>query len=876
MSTADIRSTWARFWSVDLHVHTPASSDARADDFGSPDDIVSRAIDAGLDAIAITDHNTAAWCGPIAEAAKSTPLVVLPGVELSTNEGHLLGIWEAGTATSVIEDVIIGLGIERSRLGSLDVVTRSGMVDCADAITGSGGVAIAAHIDKERGILANPVQTHVNQLLADPRLAAFEYVMSETPAKVAAKLGGARGPALVQASDAYDATASRHTSLAIGIRRTWIKAAAPDLRGLRYALEDPELRVRLTDPSAIAPHPTIDAVAISGGFLGGTTLEFGPDLNCLLGGTGAGKSLLLEAVRFALDQQADRAAFSVIRGEVDRRLESALGIGTEVAVYFSTSSGSYRVTRTYGSAGAVPVVEQEASGDWVRVDRTPAALLGIAAYSQGEILEHARQPVGRVGLVDAHINMSAIDTRIASAEARLRVNGKSLIAARDLVLTLTADAAEAPRLRDRERELSTLFDDDVVKAQALWAGEQAALTGLTEALDRVTFTAPKVPAAPDPKVRPEHDEQFRSVQRARDEFAATVELAERQIVDGLDRYRTVVRAAKEGIGAEFDAFKAKLDEVLEKSGSTSLRRLRRELEDVQSRLSRADEMAVRLRDEASPELERLQRQREDLLAELKRARDDRRTMRREIVAALNKKTTGSVRIDIPPKGDVTRYREALEKLKVGSHMRDQVVRLIADHVRPFNLVRAIWSGDATAAGKLPDGVTLVDIARLQTNVADNGLWSDLLDIQLIDTPDVLNVKFRKPGERGYTDIEELSHGQKCTAVLVILLAAGDDPVLIDQPEDALHAPWIEEYLVDRLRQFRGSRQYIFATRSPGLVVSADAEQLITMRATSGRGEVEASGSLERFDLNRLALQHLEGGRTPFHRRTRKLRSSLSE
>ena len=35
---------------------------------------------------------------------------------------------------------------------------------------------------------------------------------------------------------------------------------------------------------------------------------------------------------------------------------------------------------------------------------------------------------------------------------------------------------------------------------------------------------------------------------------------------------------------------------------------------------------------------------------------------------------------------------------------------------------------------------------------------------------------------------------------------------------------IEEYLVDRLRKLRGTRQYMFATRSPGLVVSADSEQ----------------------------------------------------
>jgi hypothetical protein len=68
-------------------------------------------------------------------------------------------------------------------------------------------------------------------------------------------------------------------------------------------------------------------------------------------------------------------------------------------------------------------------------------------------------------------------------------------------------------------------------------------------------------------------------------------------------------------------------------------------------------------------------------------------------------------------------------------------------------------------------------------------------------------------------------------------SAAEMPVIVDQPEDALHAPWIEEYLVDRLRALRGSRQYVFAMRSPGIVVSGDAEQIITLRATAGQGEL---------------------------------------
>ena len=869
-------SNWARFWAVDLHVHTPASGDAKDKDFGTAVNVVRKALDAGLNAIAVTDHNTVAWCAPMAEAARVTDLVVLPGFELSTPQGHLLGIWEQGTAPSIIEDVLIRVGIERTRLGDLDVVAAKTITECAAEIQAKGGVAIAAHIDKERGILTQPVQVHVNQLLADPSISAFEFVLEETPARVAAKLGGTRHPALLQGSDAYDAALSRHSMTGIGIRRTWIKAARPDLCGLRYALEDPDLRVRLSDPEAAAPHPTIDSVSISGGFLSGASLGLSPDLNCLLGGTGAGKSLVLEALRFVLDQQVDKVLFSTIRDEVDRRLESALGEGTDVAAEISTPSDRYRVKRTYRAAGSQPVVEQDVDGEWVQVDQATSSLMTIAAFSQGEILEYARQPVGRVGLVDAKLDLATTDNHIASTESELRTNGTSLIAARSRVQTLTEQAGEVKRLKERERELSELFDGDLVNAQGRWTAEQGAMSTLIESVEAIRFDTPGQQKPAMAKMTPEHDALFARIQAAQDDFKAAIDGAEMQVTASLANLRTVVKQVKSELDAEFQDFKKQLDEALEKSGETSLAKLRRELETVQVNVCKAESAAQALKNEARPEYDRLSEEREALLSELKKARDDRRVLRRTRVGELNRKMSGFVKLDIPTKGDTTGFRQALDVLKVGSRLREQVLDAIADNMWPYNLVRALWSGDIPDPGTLPDGVTAADISRLHANVADRDLWQLLLDAQFIETPDVLNVKFRKPEGQEYARIEDLSHGQKCTAILVILLADGESPVLIDQPEDALHAPWIEEYLVDRLRELRGTRQYMFATRSPGLVVSADSEQLITMRATAGKGEVEASGSLERHDLNKLALHHLEGGRTPFARRTRKLETSLTD
>jgi hypothetical protein len=173
------------------------------------------------------------------------------------------------------------------------------------------------------------------------------------------------------------------------------------------------------------------------------------------------------------------------------------------------------------------------------------------------------------------------------------------------------------------------------------------------------------------------------------------------------------------------------------------------------------------------------------------------------------------------------------------------------------------------------GVDSRYIEKLFDHVVERGLEADLLYLQRLDLADILSIKFRKPDTGEYEAIERLAHGQKCTAILVVALADGKEPLIIDQPEDALHAPWIEEHLVPRLRELRGGRQYIFATRSPSLVVSADAEMIITLTSDVSHGRFEAAGSLERYDLNTLALYHLEGGPVAFKRRSRKLSASVT-
>jgi predicted metal-dependent phosphoesterase TrpH len=77
---------------VDLHAHTTAS-----DGTLTPDRLVERALDASLDALAVTDHDSVEAVDATLEAASAVPLEIVPGVELSAvyrgHDVHILGFF---------------------------------------------------------------------------------------------------------------------------------------------------------------------------------------------------------------------------------------------------------------------------------------------------------------------------------------------------------------------------------------------------------------------------------------------------------------------------------------------------------------------------------------------------------------------------------------------------------------------------------------------------------------------------------------------------------------------------------------------------------------------------------------------------------------
>ncbi|GAA7007561.1 hypothetical protein AOH414_10500 [Helicobacter pylori] len=116
-------------------------------------------------------------------------------------------------------------------------------------------------------------------------------------------------------------------------------------------------------------------------------------------------------------------------------------------------------------------------------------------------------------------------------------------------------------------------------------------------------------------------------------------------------------------------------------------------------------------------------------------------------------------------------------------------------------------------------------------------------------------------------LNETSFGQKCTAVLVVLLSLGNNPIIIDEPEAHLDSTLIANYLVTLIKKQKQKRQIIFATHNANFVLNADAEQIIQLKNENNK--IVAQSFMIESDKHKEDLLKLEGGEKAFKDRERK-------
>jgi len=203
-------------------------------------------------------------------------------------------------------------------------------------------------------------------------------------------------------------------------------------------------------------------------------------------------------------------------------------------------------------------------------------------------------------------------------------------------------------------------------------------------------------------------------------------------------------------------------------------------------------------------------------------------------SGLNERLAPRVRVVINPLADHGPLQTAIEAAVRSQSVSKTNVQQLASQ-EPAVLVSAARSGASDVEQLGVTASTAAKIADLTPAV--------LRTIEEADTPDGidLQINIAPTGEEGWTSIHNLSPGQRSTALLALALTAGEEPLLIDQPEDDLDNRYVFAEVVQVLARVCQHRQVIVATHNSNIPVLGDAEMVVALDAGASKGRVLAAG-----------------------------------
>ena len=922
----------SRWWKFDFHSHTPASADyGKGPDQASirqitPEDWLLGYMRAGVDCVAVTDHNSGEWIDRVKMALRALnqrqhngfrPLYLFPGVEVTANGSiHVLAVFDTDKGSSEVDRLLGDVGYKGDS-GASDVAAHEAPIGVVEAICNQGGIPILAHVDGPSGAWSLPGNT-LGPLLECDGLSAVEVVdySSERPDLYRQRRFAW---AEVLGSDSHHPTGGAGDRFP-GSHFTWVKMAEPTLEGLRLALLDGRgFSIRRSDdsesfdPFALPVH-CIEGIEVRDArYMGrgqSARLAFSPWLNALVGGRGTGKSTVLHALRLAarreqalldLDESSTpRSTFERFHQVPENRMKTG-GLKDVTTIQWTVMRDGVRHRVHWRQDGTGPGVEEEVGGtEWVSSSVTPEHL-PIRIFGQGEIAELAGEnqrallrvidEAAAVGgsneaLKEARNAFFAARARIREMEGKLARRSDIVVKREDVERKLKRfeDAGHTSILtafrhrRRQHREVDRHFD--VAEAAAARIDEVAEAL-LPEDLPEGLFDQTS-------------QEDLQAVSTIAT-LADGIRDASQALRDAARRLRGTVAKQRENLAAstwqsEVDSAEQeyeRLIEALRAEGVTDPAEYGRLTQDRQSLDGELADL-----DSLSETRDRLVEQSISLLTELRAARRAASAARD---AFLTEKLASNrfVRIGLRTYGDDPRVieRSLREVLGVNDDRferdiyaldgdgveRGCVADLFSDLPEDSTERRSVeienrieelkWRFSAACAGKEEFGGHFNNfLAR------DAGRSPGFLDKLLTWFPeDSLQVEYSRSGDGAdFQPIDQASAGQRSAAMLAFLLAHGEEPLVLDQPEDDLDNHLIYDLVVRQMRENKRRRQIIVVTHNPNIVVNGDAEMLHVLDFRRGQCRIVEAGSLQQEAIREEICQVMEGGREAFERRYRRL------
>ena len=843
--------------------------------------LVGKAVELGIKVLAVTDHNHVGGMQVIQVAARERGLTVFPGFELSSTEGiHVLCLYQPATTQEK-------LGRYLGQFGITDLVPSSRSCDKSFSqllalVCEQGGISIAAHATNRKGLFRALDGIARVTAWQDENLRAIQIpgLIEDLPQEILQIVKNRNKDYIRRHAPEHDLAIAvvnardvvSPDDLARPGATCWVKMSEVSVEGLRQAFLDPGSRIRLEDP---APNEHAELVEMSwqGGFLDGIECHFNSNLNVLVGGRGAGKSTVIESLRYALDlTPLGQEAHSNHKGIVDNALKS----GTKVSLVVRShrpSVQNYRIERTVPNP---PVVRDAKTGDVLSV-AVADIFAGVEVYGQHEVSELARSPQKLTSLLGRFMpSDESFATQKRELAAALKRSRENILRTQEELTAVAGRLDALPGLEETLKRYREAGIESDLRERSLLVREEGLLDTVVERLVPLRESQAELT-------------QMLPIDRRFLSPAALDKLPGKDILAAADRALEGLSTDLTDVAKAFDAALAAADEKLRPvqarfavrsdSVQTAYEEKLRDLQ--QSEIDGEEFIRLRQRIEALRPLTERKLQLEHQESEFRNQRRNLLAEWEEVNAAefraldkASKRVThelaGRARVQVKFGGD----REPLLVL-----LKDQINGRLSETINtlrraatlsPNSLVHACRQGTNAVEGTF-------GVPRAQAERLAQASPEALMLIEEVALPFTTEIELNVAphGEPpNWQALARLSTGQKATAVLLLLLLDTDAPLVVDQPEDDLDNRFITEGIVPRMRDGKQRRQFVFSTHNANIPVLGDAELILGLTPSSGEAEavsarIEHRGSIDVGPVRALVEELLEGGVEAFERRRRK-------
>ena len=641
-----------------------------------------------------------------------------------------------------------------------------------------------------------------------------------------------------------------------GSRFTWVKMANPTLVGLRLALLDGNgISIHRSDEGYFNPFQTpthyIARIEIeSARYMGNGNqeqLNLTPCYNALIGGRGTGKSTIVHALRLAYQRGGELQRLGE-QTEPNQRFKSfskpmgnheqisALRENTEIRIVLNNDDTLNRlIWRQDGQTATTLVQEQTKDGKWenspsqtLKADRFPVRL-----FSQGQIAEMAGE--GRQALLDVIDEATGIDKLHGSLDEEKRTYFLQRAQLREIDGRLEDRPELNRKLDELNRKLEAIAQSDhseILKIHQNSAAQGREVDNLFQQLQQMSERIDSLAQDlllddwPEGIFDPENDRNMISWRNHADQILKETSEAISKIGNTLVKQTSILDADN------------RIEEWRKSLIRNKTEYLRLQSDLISQGISNPEEFGIFIQkrqqlEDQLKQLEKLQQQRNELSEQNKIQWIKILKVRKSITDARKDfiqntlKNNQFVRIEVVGFGfDFKNIERSLRDLLECQDDRFTDDFLMLDHENPaggmvFELANPSYKKREDILNNIKRKLISIDgefgghFRNFLIRKFDRPEFADHIQCWFPD--DDLSIQYSRDG-RGdnWTSITQGSQGQRSAALLAFLLAFGNEPLVLDQPEDDLDNHLIYDLIVRQIRENKLRRQLIIVTHNPNI------------------------------------------------------------